>query len=119
VPVLAPAKLTVRRLPEHGREHANLLTILQAAERARDLVQQVVPLSRKDAPGREPVDLALLRVCLKLSIASLPATIHGGPIDVTGAPCAGMQFDIVLPALGPGAEASPARRPKPASSPGP
>jgi signal transduction histidine kinase len=77
VPVLALAKLTMRRLPENGREHANLVTILQAAERARDLVHQILAFSRKDAPKRETVDLAaLLRACLKMLIASLPATIR-------------------------------------------
>ena len=38
VPVLALAKLTARRLPEQSRERGNLETILQASERARDLV---------------------------------------------------------------------------------
>jgi two-component system cell cycle sensor histidine kinase/response regulator CckA len=77
VPVLALAKLTMRRLPESGREPSNLATMRRRAERARDLVQQVVPFSRKDAPRRETVDLAaLLRGCMKMLIASLPATIE-------------------------------------------
>jgi len=77
VPVLALAKLTMRGLPEGGREHANLVTISRAAERARDLVQQIVAFSRKDAPKRVTVDLAeLVSGCLKLLTASLPSTIQ-------------------------------------------
>ena len=77
VPVLALAKLTMRGLPEGGREHANLATISRAAERARDLVQQIVAFSRKDAPKRVTVDLAeLVSGCLKLLAASLPSTIQ-------------------------------------------
>ena len=77
VPVLALAKLTKRSLPEGGREHANLVTISRAAERARDLVQQIVAFSRKDAPKRVTLDLAeLVSGCLKLLTASLPSTIQ-------------------------------------------
>jgi two-component system cell cycle sensor histidine kinase/response regulator CckA len=77
VPILSLAKVTMRRLPEGGRDRANLATILQAGERARDLVRQILAFSRKDTPIRQPVDLAaLLRDSLKLLCASLPATIR-------------------------------------------
>jgi PAS domain S-box-containing protein len=77
VPVLGLAKLTMKRLPEASRERANLATILQAGERARDLVRQILAFSRKDAPHRQPVDLAALaRDSLKMLAASLPATIR-------------------------------------------
>ena len=77
VPVLALAKMTMRRLPEGSREHANLATILKAGERARDLVRQILAFSRKDAPTRQAVDLAaLLRDSLRMLASSLPATIR-------------------------------------------
>jgi hypothetical protein len=40
VPILGLAKLTMKRLPQDSRERLNLATILQAGERARDLVRQ-------------------------------------------------------------------------------
>jgi PAS domain S-box-containing protein len=77
VPVLGLAKLTMRRLPEGGRDRANLATILQAGERARDLVRQILAFSRKEQPTRQATDLAaLLRDSLKMLSASLPSTIR-------------------------------------------
>jgi PAS domain S-box-containing protein len=76
VPVLALAKLTARRLPEHSRERSNLETILQASERARDLVGRILAFSRKEAVTRREVDVAeLARTALKLLRASMPSTI--------------------------------------------
>ncbi len=77
VPVLALGKLTMKRLPEGSREHANLVMILKAGERARDLVRQILAFSRKDAPTRQAVDVAaLLRDSLRMLSASLPATLR-------------------------------------------
>ena len=76
VPVLALAKLTGRRLPEGSRERGNLETILQASERARDLVSQILTFSRKTMPTRQSVDLTqVVRDALKLLRASVPTTI--------------------------------------------
>jgi signal transduction histidine kinase len=75
--VLALGKLTMKRLPEGSREHANLVMILKAGERARDLVRQILAFSRKDAPTRQAVDVAaLLRDSLRMLSASLPATLR-------------------------------------------
>ena len=77
VPVLALAKVTGRRLPEGSRERGNLDTILQASERARDLVSQILTFSRRTMPARQSVDLAqLVRDALKLLRASVPRTIE-------------------------------------------
>ena len=76
VPVLALAKTTARALPEKSRERGNLEMILQASERARDLVGRILAFSRKEVVSRRAVDLAdLTRSALKLLRASLPATI--------------------------------------------
>jgi signal transduction histidine kinase len=76
VPVLALAKITARALPEKSRERGNLEMILQASERARDLVGRILAFSRKEVVTRRAVDLAdLTRSALKLLRASLPATI--------------------------------------------
>jgi PAS domain S-box-containing protein len=77
VPILGLAKLTMKRLPEDSREHANLAIIHRAGERARDLVRRILAFSRKDAPSRQRVDFAaLVRDSLKMIRASLPATIQ-------------------------------------------
>jgi signal transduction histidine kinase len=76
VPILGLTKLTMKRLPPDSREHTNLGTILQAGERARDLVRQILAFSRKEAPTRLRVDFAtLVRDSLKMIRASIPATI--------------------------------------------
>jgi PAS domain S-box-containing protein len=77
VPVLGLAKLTMGRMTEGSRERANIAVILKAGERARDLVRQILAFSRKDAPTRQPVDLAALsRESLKMLRATLPATVE-------------------------------------------
>jgi signal transduction histidine kinase len=77
VPVIALAKITVDKLPEHSRERRNLATILEAGARARDLVRQILAFTRKEAPTRTTVELSgLVRSSLKLLRASIPSTIH-------------------------------------------
>jgi signal transduction histidine kinase len=77
VPVMGLAKLTMKRLPEDSRERANLAIILQAGERARDLVRRILAFSRNEAPTRERLDFAaLVTDTLKMVRASIPATIH-------------------------------------------
>jgi signal transduction histidine kinase len=77
VPIVALGKMAMKRLPDGSREQANMVTIQRAGERARDLVQQILAFSRKDAPKRQLVDFAaLLRDSLRMSRASLPATIQ-------------------------------------------
>lgn len=77
VPILSLTKLTAKKLPEGSRERNNLSTILQASERARDLVRQILAFSRNEAPTRGIVDLpTLLRDSLKMLCASIPSTIH-------------------------------------------
>jgi signal transduction histidine kinase len=73
-PVLAPAKTTASRLPEGSRERANLAVVLQAGERARGVVRQILAFSRKEMPTRQPLDVAaLVRAALNLLAASLPS----------------------------------------------
>jgi PAS domain S-box-containing protein len=77
VPILGLAKLTLRHLPEGSRESANVLTMLQAGERARDLVRQILAFSRKDGPSREAFEIDLVaRDALMIAHASIPSTIR-------------------------------------------
>jgi PAS domain S-box-containing protein len=76
VPILALTKIVARRLPEGSRERTSLDTVVQASERARDLVKQILAFSRKEAPTRKSFDLgALVGEALRLLRASVPSTI--------------------------------------------
>jgi PAS domain S-box-containing protein len=77
VPVLALAKIGVNRAPPDDPLHRNFTLIHQAAERARDLVSQVVAFSRHEEIPREAVNLAgLVGVSMALLRASIPRTIR-------------------------------------------
>jgi PAS domain S-box-containing protein len=77
VPVLALSKLLMSRFPKGSRERVNLETIHQAGGRARDLVQQILAFSRKEAPLRQTLDLgALLREMVPMLRALVPSTIE-------------------------------------------
>jgi two-component system cell cycle sensor histidine kinase/response regulator CckA len=77
VPVLSLTKLTLKRLPEGSRERQNLTTVLEASERARDLVKQIVAFSRQEEnKEKAALDLAaMLEKAIDMLRASLPATI--------------------------------------------
>jgi two-component system cell cycle sensor histidine kinase/response regulator CckA len=81
VPVLSLTKLTLRRLPEGSRERQNLLTVVEASERARDLVRWIVAFSRQEEHKEKTVlDLAaMLEKAIETLRASLPATISIEP----------------------------------------
>jgi PAS domain S-box-containing protein len=77
VPVVALTKMVLRRLPEGGRERANLETVFRASERARDLVGQILAFSRKQEVRREVFDLgAVATDALSMLRASIPSSIR-------------------------------------------
>jgi len=77
VPVLALTKMVAGRLPEGDRSRANLETVVKAAQRSRDLVQQIVAFSRQEEQRRESVDLAAIAAdALRLLRASIPSSIR-------------------------------------------
>jgi two-component system, cell cycle sensor histidine kinase and response regulator CckA len=70
-------KIGVNRAPPDDPLHRNFTLIHQAAERARDLVSQVVAFSRHEEIPREAVNLAgLVGVSMALLRASIPRTIR-------------------------------------------
>jgi PAS domain S-box-containing protein len=80
VPVVALTKIVQRRLPEGSRERANLETVVQASERARDLVKQILAFSRKQELRQETFDLAAVAVeALSMLRASIPSSIRLEP----------------------------------------
>jgi signal transduction histidine kinase len=76
VPVLALTKSVASHLPQDGRERAKLDLVLMGAQRARELVQQILAFSRKQEIEMRDVDLAgVVTDGIKLLRAGLPATI--------------------------------------------
>jgi len=77
VPILALTKLTANRLPAESRERNNLVTVMEACERARSLVQRILAFSRKQNSEKRAFDLAAtVREALRMLRASLPATMQ-------------------------------------------
>ena len=77
VPILALTKLTANRLPAESRERTNLVTVMEACERARSLVQRILAFSRKQNSEKRSFDLAAtVHEALRMLRASLPATVQ-------------------------------------------
>lgn len=76
VPIMALSKLTARRFEAGTLVRANLETIYEASERARDLVKRVVAFSRKDDSEKCATDMAeIVNEALKLLRATIPSSI--------------------------------------------
>jgi signal transduction histidine kinase len=78
VPVLALTAVVAKKLPEGSRERRNLDTVRSSAERARELVNQILTFSRMEgAPAEASVDVgAVLRDALERLRATVPSSIH-------------------------------------------
>jgi PAS domain S-box-containing protein len=77
IPVLALTKLVARKLPEGSRERRNLDTVMNGAERARELVSQILAFSRKhEQRPQESVDIGMvLQEALQRMRTDMPASI--------------------------------------------
>jgi len=76
VPIMALSKITARRFESGSPVRANLETIFEASERARDLVKRVVAFSRKDESEKSLTNIAdTVREALKLLRATIPSSI--------------------------------------------
>jgi PAS domain S-box-containing protein len=77
VPVLAMAKFVMAKLPSGSSERDCLELIQQGGMRAKELVQQILAFSRKEAPEKRVLDLAsLVDGTLAMLQASIPASIR-------------------------------------------
>jgi signal transduction histidine kinase len=73
VPVLGLTECVMESLPAGGAERADLELVIDGATRARDLVRQILAFSRKEAPEREPVDIAkVVDIGWELLLRALP-----------------------------------------------
>jgi signal transduction histidine kinase len=77
VPVIALTKLVLPQLAPESRAHRNLGTVIEAGERARGLVRQILTFSRNQEMAREVLDLAALtRETLDMLRSSIPTSIE-------------------------------------------
>jgi PAS domain S-box-containing protein len=75
--IFGNAEVAAMELPRDHPAQENLLELLQAAFRARDLVNQILIFSRRQEQERRPLQLGpIVTEALKLIRASLPRTIE-------------------------------------------
>jgi len=89
-PIIGYAELSLNMIEEEDRRSHNMRQVLLSANRAKDLVRQILTFSRKTKQEQKPVQVSLLiREALKLLRSSLPSTIeirqslHGDAIEST------------------------------------
>ncbi len=76
-PIIGYAEMSMYDIPEHNRVKSNLKKILKAANRAKDLAQQILDYSRQDDQERKPLKIQyIIKGTLKLARAWFPATIE-------------------------------------------
>lgn len=74
--IIGYTELATFDLPQHSAAWLSLQEVLEASERAKDLVQQILTFSRQSDRGHQPVHIpTLLQETLTLLRASLPTTI--------------------------------------------
>ena len=75
--IMGYTEMTLYKLSSDDKSKSNLEHILQASNRAKDLVNQILAFSRQSEQTRKPVQIApLVKETLKLMRASLPTTIE-------------------------------------------
>lgn len=76
-PIIGYTEMVLDELPPEGTQHKDLEHVLGAAQRAKDLVRQILTFSRQTEQEKRPVRLSILiKEALKLLRASLPSTIE-------------------------------------------
>ena len=75
--ILGYSELTLLHLPENSQAENHLKKVLDAGNRARSLVQQILTFARESKEELQPVQVSLVvNEALKLLRASLPASIE-------------------------------------------
>jgi len=76
-PILGYSEISLNEVPSNGQLYHNLEQIFLSANRARELVKQILTFSRKGEQSPRPVQVSLLiKETLKLLRSSLPSTIE-------------------------------------------
>ncbi|MFP3869593.1 MAG: sensor histidine kinase [Syntrophobacteria bacterium] len=77
MPITLNTELVLRTTDESDKASEYLGNVLEAAQRGRELVKQIVTFSRRKERRRESIDIApVIKEALKFLKASLPATIE-------------------------------------------
>jgi PAS domain S-box-containing protein len=75
--IMGFSELAVMALPDGTEGKKNILEVLKASRRAKDLVQQILAFSRRTEAERKPVEpQPIVKEALKLLRASLPTTVE-------------------------------------------
>jgi PAS domain S-box-containing protein len=75
-PIIGYTELSLNTVPEDSRLSHNMRQVILSANRAKDLVRQILTFSRKTEQERKPVQISLMiKETLKLLRSSLPSTI--------------------------------------------
>jgi PAS domain S-box-containing protein len=76
-PIIGYTELSLDELPEGNPVRGNLLEVLQAADRAKSLVRQILTFSRMADQELKPLKIqSIIKEVLKLVRSSLPSTIE-------------------------------------------
>jgi signal transduction histidine kinase/ActR/RegA family two-component response regulator len=75
-PIIGYTEMCMYDVPENSKTRENLASVLKAADRAKDLIQQIQNFSMKRETERKPLKIQfIIKETLKLLRSSLPATI--------------------------------------------
>lgn len=76
LPILSLSKMTARELPEDSRERRRLDKVVEAADRASQIVQQLLKFNRQEKPVLQRIDsFALLRRVMQMIRITVPSSI--------------------------------------------
>jgi PAS domain S-box-containing protein len=76
-PIMGYTEISMTELPEESEIRSNLNKVLQASNRAKDLVQQILTFSRQREKETKPIKCqTIIKEALKLLRASIPSTIE-------------------------------------------
>ena len=76
-PIFGYVELTMMSLPEGSEVTSYLDEVMKAAQRAKELVKQILTFSRQEAQDKAPVQIEIItKEALKLLRASIPTTIE-------------------------------------------
>ena len=86
--IMGYTELSMDAVPEGSNVRKNLCEVLKAADRAKDMVQQILTFSRKTEKEKKPTNIqSVLKEAMNLIRASLPSTIEiRQDIDLNCAP---------------------------------
>ncbi len=77
VPIMGLTEITMAEVPADSQWRSNLEEVIEACERARELVEQILAFSRAEEPERHPIELHhVVGEALKLLRSTLPTTIE-------------------------------------------